>query len=194
MFEPGTKINPRKSAKATPVLTQDQRIEAKPSPEDEWASLWDELRKAKGKLKVLGGHRVGWLHDMIETTPFCDFRITSERRLDSILSIQEGAHGIAINTSIDSPAEKIDGQSDILAHLLVVLVVSCRLRSKSLALLNTVHIARVVLLVTDHITPWLPQLISQLLRQTSMWRQCSRLCRLTPPKGQVKRLSLRRGP
>ena len=70
MFEPGTKINPRNSAKATPVLTQDQRIEAKPSPEDEWASLWDETRKAKGKLKVSGGHRVGWLHDMIQTTPF----------------------------------------------------------------------------------------------------------------------------
>ena len=78
MFGPGTKINPRNSAKAIPVLTQDQRIEAKPSPEDEWASLWDETRKAKGKLKVSGGHRVGWLHDMIQTTPFCDFRVNSK--------------------------------------------------------------------------------------------------------------------
>ena len=92
VFAPGTKINPRNSAKATPVLTQDQRIEAKPSPGNEWASLWDETRKAKGELKVSGGHRVGWLHDMIQITPFCDFGVTSERRLDSILSIQEGAH------------------------------------------------------------------------------------------------------
>jgi hypothetical protein len=71
--------------------------------------LWDETKKAKGKLKVSGGHRVGWLHDMIQTTPFCDFRVTSERRSDSILSIKEGAHGIVINTSFDSSGEKTDG-------------------------------------------------------------------------------------
>ena len=117
VFESGTKINPKLSAKATPVITQDPGLghgsprdtKSKPSPEDEWASLWDETRKAKGKLKVSGGHRVGWLHDMIQTTPFCDFRVTSERRSDSILSIKEGAHGIVINTSVDSSGEKIDG-------------------------------------------------------------------------------------
>ena len=117
VFESGTKINPKLSAKATPVITQDPRLgrgsprdtKSKPSPEDEWASLWDEIKKAKGKLKVSGGHRVGWLHDMIQTTPFCDFRVTSERRSDSILSIKEGAHGIVINTSFDSSGEKTDG-------------------------------------------------------------------------------------
>ena len=96
VFESGTKINPKLSAKATPVITQDPRLgrgsprddKSKPSPEDEWTSLWDEIKKAKGKLKVSGGRRVGWLHDMIQTTPFCDFRVTTERRLDSILSIR----------------------------------------------------------------------------------------------------------
>ena len=121
MFESGTKVNPKLSAKATPVLIQETGLEhgsprdnrPKPSPEDEWESLWDETRKAKGKLKNSGGHRVGWLHDMIQTTPFCDFRVTSERRSDSILSSKEGAHGIVINTSVDSSAEKIDGSHSL---------------------------------------------------------------------------------
>ena len=62
VFESGTKLNPKLSAKATPVLTQDPGLghgsprdtKPKPSPEDEWASLWDETRKTKGKLKVSG--------------------------------------------------------------------------------------------------------------------------------------------
>jgi hypothetical protein len=55
VFESGTKLNPKLSAKATPVITQDPGLEhgsprdnrPKPSPEDEWESLWDETRKAK---------------------------------------------------------------------------------------------------------------------------------------------------
>ena len=44
---------------------------------------------------------VGWLHDMIQTTPFCELRVTSERRSDSVLSICESAKGIIVNTRID---------------------------------------------------------------------------------------------
>ena len=112
MFEPVSKTKPKEPAKATPVLTQDPGVEpgslqdheihdTLASQEDEWASLWEEMRKTKGKLKVSGGHRVGWLHDMIQTTPFCELRVTSERRSDSILSICEGAKGIIVNTRID---------------------------------------------------------------------------------------------
>ena len=85
-----------------PGSLQDYEIEdTLASPEDEWASLWEETRKTKGKLTVSSGHRVGWLHDVIQTTPFCELRVTSERRSDSILSICEGAKGIIVNTRID---------------------------------------------------------------------------------------------
>ncbi len=83
VFEPWSKTKPKELVTATPVFAEDPGVEPGSlqgydredtiaSPEDEWASLWEETSKTKGKLIVSGGHRVGWLHDVIQTTPFCE--------------------------------------------------------------------------------------------------------------------------
>ncbi len=87
VFEQWSKPKPKEPVKATPVFAQDPGVEPASlqdyeiedtvaSPEDEWASLWEETRNTNGKLTVSGGRRVGWLHDVIQTTPLCELRVT----------------------------------------------------------------------------------------------------------------------
>ena len=66
-FEQMSKSYPKEPVKSTPAVAK--LLVAK---QHEWDTLWDEVHKSKGKLNVSSGHRVGWLHDVIQTNPFCD--------------------------------------------------------------------------------------------------------------------------
>ena len=144
---------------------------------------------------------MGWLHDMIQTTPFCDFRVTSERRLDSILSIQEGAHGIVINTSIDSPAEKIDGSHSrsLFVSIRHPRSLACRAGSKlpvTIKIIGIVeHGSHCSSCIVGHGPHYaMASTVDQSAATPDQYAERMLPYMQTyPPKGQVKRLSLRRG-
>ena len=78
------------SIKATPLI-QLPNIEG-----DEWEDLWSNL-KARGKVRVSSSHALGWLHDIVQTTPLCDLSISVGKQSSSIIQILYMGHSVIIN-------------------------------------------------------------------------------------------------
>ena len=64
---------------------------------DEWEDLWSSL-KSRGKVRVSSCHALGWLHDVVRTTPHCDLLISVGKLKSSIVQILYIGHSVIINT------------------------------------------------------------------------------------------------
>ena len=90
-----------------PVKAAPAVVSVTSASSNEWDSLWNQVHDSKGKLRVPSMHSVGWLHDVIQTVPFCEFIVTSNIRKDSVVRILETQSGIVINTNLKLPIESV---------------------------------------------------------------------------------------
>ena len=49
---------------------------------------------------MTSGHKVGWLHDVVKTSPFCELSVSSTFEKSAVVGILETSKGISMTTEL----------------------------------------------------------------------------------------------